>query len=74
MRVLFLETSRSEAAGYPFQAGQIVTVETLTPEVREALTSHRAEVMREEPQMQTAMLDVTDRPRRQTRRRAMRRA
>lgn len=72
MRVVFLETSRSATAGFPFEAGQIVTIETLTPEIRDALASHRAEVMREEPQIETAMI-TTQQRRRQVRRRAVQR-
>lgn len=71
MKIRFLETWESDVAGVPFQAGQLIEVPGLTSALRRAIKENRAEVVREEPEIETAMVNVkSQHPRRSTRRRA----
>ena len=47
MRVRFLQTTPSSNPAFPFQAGQIIQVERLTPELRGWIKASHAEVLRE---------------------------
>ena len=57
MKIRFLQATASAVPGFPFQVGQVIDVPSLTPELRDALNTDRAEVVREEPHMQTAQID-----------------
>lgn len=45
MRIRFLETTASAHPQYPFQAGQIITLPRLSPEMRQWLREGRVEVL-----------------------------
>jgi hypothetical protein len=47
MQIRFLQTYESEAPDYPFQAGQIITVPSLTNRMKDAVKSGAAEIIRE---------------------------
>lgn len=72
MKIRFLQATESAAPGFPFQAGQVIDVPSLTPELRTALKTNRAEVVREEPQMETAQMAADGTSRRTTKTRAIR--
>jgi len=72
MKIRILQTTASAVSGFPFQAGQVIEVPGLTPELREALDTNRAEVVREEPQMETAQMAADGTSRRTTKTRAIR--
>jgi hypothetical protein len=57
MKVRFLRQTDSDVAGFPFRVGQIVDVETVTPEIEAWIAEERAEIVREEPEVETAMLE-----------------
>jgi hypothetical protein len=50
MRIKFLETTPSESPTCPFQAGQIIAVERLTPALRRAVTDGHAVLLEEAPE------------------------
>ena len=56
MQIRFLQITDSGRADFPFQAGQIIHVEKLTAEMRRWLKSGAAEVLREAPALEAAML------------------
>ena len=78
MRIKFLQTSPSANEDVPFRAGQVIDLLSPTPEIRQAITEGRAIVLREEPQMETAMVESdaqasdAQAPKRATRSRAIR--
>ena len=52
MRLRFLRTTESDAPGMPFQAGQIITVPSLTRNAEQWIASGAVEVLRSEPHEQ----------------------
>lgn len=54
MRLRFLATTESQVPGYPFQAGQEIVVDEVTPEVRRWLKYSHAVAVREEPEIAIA--------------------
>lgn len=48
MRIKFLETTPSDAPEYPFQAGQIITVQSLTAQYRRWVKDGRAVTLDDE--------------------------
>jgi hypothetical protein len=42
VRVRFLQTTPSASPDFPFQAGQVITLSRLTPEIRQWLNDARA--------------------------------
>lgn len=48
MTIRFLQTTESDAAGAPFQAGQIIRVAEPTPGMLEALRRGQAEAVKDE--------------------------
>lgn len=54
MQIRFLDLVESAAPGFPFMPGQTIDVPSMTPELRTALDSGRAELVRgEEPELAT---------------------
>lgn len=71
MTIRFLMTTASQSPAYPFQAGQVIHLSSLTPDLKRWITEGRAELVREEA-AETAMIDIhVDRPARSTRKRAI---
>lgn len=50
MQIRFLQTTASQNPNYPFQAGQVIVLDRLTPEARQWIADGRAEVMQESPE------------------------
>jgi hypothetical protein len=53
MVLRFLMTTASQVPGLPFQAGQIITVPELTPQMQAWVTEGRAELVADEPETAT---------------------
>ncbi len=52
MTLRFLQTTPSASPGFPFQPGQVITVDRPTPEMRQWLKAGFAEVVKEEPEIE----------------------
>jgi hypothetical protein len=50
VRVRFLQTTPSASPDFPFQAGQVITLSRLTPEIRQWLNDARAVLLDDEPE------------------------
>jgi hypothetical protein len=53
MVLRFLMTTASQAPGYPFMAGQEITVSDLTAEMRQWVADGRAEIVSDVPELAT---------------------
>lgn len=53
MQIRFLHTTESAAPGYPFQAGQVITLTKLTAEARRWIADGLAELVREDGEVPT---------------------
>lgn len=50
MRIRFLQTTASQNPNFPFQAGQVIALDRLTPEARQWIKDGRAEVVLDSPE------------------------